>query len=147
MTQRLSDRQLSKTWLRGFKARHPKLALSRAAGLDPKRAHAFNRATVENYFKALQDILIQYGIKWRNVYMDEKSIQLGGGSKGRRRKYFFDRRLRAKFRVRMRSANLQLVTIIECVCADGSAAPPGFVFGGHGSFCPEWFEGLEDHDY
>ena len=38
-----------------------------------------------------------------------------------------------------KSANLELVTIIECVCADGTGLSPGFVFSGK-DFSPEWFE-------
>jgi hypothetical protein len=35
--------------------------------------------------------------------------------------------------------NLELVTIIECVCADGTNLFPAFVFTGK-EFAQEWFE-------
>ncbi|KIM59046.1 hypothetical protein SCLCIDRAFT_94999, partial [Scleroderma citrinum Foug A] len=40
---------------------------------------------------------------------------------------------------KFRSDNLELVTIIECVCADGTSLKPGFVFSGK-QFHPEWFQ-------
>ena len=36
------------------------------------------------------------------------------------------------------STNLELVMIIECVCANSAALLPRYVFSGK-EFCPEWF--------
>jgi hypothetical protein len=58
-----------------------------------------------------------------------------------RRKYLYSRRQRAKYK--HRSANLELITIIEAICADGTELKPGFVFPGT-SFCPEWFDSDPD---
>ncbi|KIL55070.1 hypothetical protein M378DRAFT_91423, partial [Amanita muscaria Koide BX008] len=69
--------------------------------------------------------------------MDEKGCQRGGGRKNSNRKYFVHRSRRPKYRAR--SGNLELVTIIECVCADGTYLLPGFVFSGK-EFAQEWFE-------
>jgi len=52
-------------------------------------------------------------------------------------KYFIPRERRPQYKIR--SPNLELVTIIECVCADGESLPPGFIFAGK-EFHPEWFE-------
>ncbi len=38
-----------------------------------------------------------------------------------------------------RSANLELITIIECISADGKELLPGFVFEGQ-QYDPEWFK-------
>lgn len=69
--------------------------------------------------------------------MDEKGCQRGGGRKTSAQKYFVPRNKRPKYKIH--SGNLELVTIIECVSADGTALQPGFVFMGK-EFCPEWFE-------
>jgi hypothetical protein len=37
------------------------------------------------------------------------------------------------------SANLKLITIIECICADGTAFLPGFIFEGQ-QYDMEWFK-------
>ena len=70
--------------------------------------------------------------------MDEKGIQLGAGRKGRRQKYFFGSD--STDHVTLQDANLQLMTVIECICADGTTVPPGFVLEGKQGFCPEWFD-------
>ena len=69
--------------------------------------------------------------------MDEKGCQRGGGRKLSARKYIIPRTRRPHYQ--HKSENLELVTIIECVSADGSALKPGFVFSGK-EFSPEWFE-------
>jgi hypothetical protein len=70
--------------------------------------------------------------------MDEKGVQRGGGRKLQALKYFVPRGRRPKYK--LRSANLELVTIVECVCADGSYIKPGFIFSGkefHGNWLDE----------
>ena len=42
---------------------------------------------------------------------------------------------------KLHSGNLQLTTIIECICADGTALPPGFIFPGK-QFHKGWFADL-----
>ncbi|KIK54418.1 hypothetical protein GYMLUDRAFT_177267 [Collybiopsis luxurians FD-317 M1] len=43
-----------------------------------------------------------------------------------------------------KSDSLELVTVIDCVCADGTAEiPPCFIFKGVGKF-PEWMEVNDD---
>lgn len=135
--QKMCGRRPSKSWIRCFLLRRTDIVLKRPTGLDPKRAQAFNLATVDHHFELLRAFLQEHQIPWENVYnMDEKGIQLGGGRKGNRQKYFYSRD--QKCRVKMQSAELELVTIIECVAADGTSIPPGFVFQGVEMF-PEWF--------
>jgi hypothetical protein len=139
------NKKPSRNWIYLFLRRHPDITLSTPCGLDPKRAKAFNRPVVNRYFDELTRLAESLGIPLENIYnMDEKGCQRGGGKKSSRRKYFYSRRQRAKYR--HRSANLELITIIEAICADGTALKPGFVFPGL-SFCPEWFEKHPDIVY
>ena len=70
--------------------------------------------------------------------MDEIGIQLGGGRKGSGEVYLFSET--DKSRYLQTSDNIQLVTIIESVCADGSApVRPCFVFPGSKA-CRSWYE-------
>lgn len=68
--------------------------------------------------------------------MDEKGCQQGGGKKGSSQKFFYSRKACAKYK--HQSANLELITIIEYVCADGKELWPGIVFEGQ-QYDPEWF--------
>ncbi|KAH7917210.1 DDE-domain-containing protein [Leucogyrophana mollusca] len=128
----------NKNWVNQFLERHPEVKLSCPTGLDPKQETMFNYATVNHHFKLLDDFLKSEGIPWENVYnMDEKGIQLGGGRKCDNTKYLYSQKQKA--RVKIQNVDLELVTVIECVCADGTSLKPGFVFSGV-EFCPEWFD-------
>ena len=70
--------------------------------------------------------------------MDEKGVQMGGGRKGTCTKYFFS--CDDKMKYKLQRDDLQLVTIIEAICADGTAEiGPGFVFPGMTKHS-KWFD-------
>ena len=128
-----------------FLKHHPDIVLSSASGFDPKHAKAFNRPVVNHYFDQLTSLVKTLDIPIGNIYnMDEKGCQRGGGKRGSHRKYLYSRRQHAKYR--HCSANLELITIIEAICADGTELKPGFVFPGS-SFSPEWFDNHSDIVY
>ena len=134
------EKKPSRSWIRRFiKKNAPHLKMGRGSGLDPKRAKAFNYTSVHQHFKLLKETLETHQIPWRNVYnMDEKGVQMGGGRKGTRTKYFFAADDKMKYK--LQSDNLQLVTVIDIICADGTAdIGPGFVFPGTTKH-REWFE-------
>ncbi|KAF9012163.1 hypothetical protein BDZ89DRAFT_963648, partial [Hymenopellis radicata] len=119
--------------------------MGRPNGLDPKRAKAFNYTTVDAHFKLFHETVNVAGIPCRNLFnMDEIGIQQGGGRNGTREKFFFSSD--DKSRYRLQSDDLELVTILETVCADGTAPiQPAFVFQGK-LFCPEWAETEDDSE-
>jgi hypothetical protein len=82
----------------------------------------------------------EHNIPPRNEYnMDEKGVQIGGGKKGSGRKFICGRKQRAS--IRLRSTNLELVTVVECISADGEALPPSFILSGEpGNLQSCWFE-------
>jgi hypothetical protein len=129
----------ARNWIYSFLAQNPHLDLKRLTGLDPKCAQCFNRSIVERHFQLLGDFLKEHKIAWENVYnMDEKGIQLGGRRKLDNTKYLYSRDQRN--RVKLQSADLELVTMIKCVGADGSILKPGFVFCGKHILHDEYFE-------
>ena len=132
------NKQPSKNWIYHFLKCHPNIVLSKSAGLDPKHAKAFNHPVVNQYFDELTELVEKLGIPLKNIYnMDKKGCQRGGGKKTNRRKYLYSQRQCTKYK--HHSTNLELITIIEAICADGTELKPGFVFPGT-SFSPEWFD-------
>ena len=123
----LSGKTPSDTWIRRFLREHKSsIEAAKGRGLDPKRAQAFNPATVHSHFELLGKVLASYDIPQHNCYnVDEKGIQLGGGRKNLPTQFIFGKGSRDCYT--MRSDSLVLVTLIEAVCADGSAVPPGFI--------------------
>ena len=73
--------------------------------------------------------------------MDEKGLQLGGGRKARREILFFSHSQRSH--IVLQSTNLQLITVIKRVSADGGNILLGFVFPSMEQ-CPEWSEGTDE---
>lgn len=137
--------RLGKNWTRRFLARHPEIKLGRPSGLDHKRARAFNKPVVYRYFDKLEGTVEFNGklvkisdIPAKNRYnYDEKGIQRGTAKRRSRQKYIVPRNRRPKYK--KQSANLELITIMECVSADGVALDPGFIFPGK-TFDPAWFD-------
>ncbi|KAA1478456.1 hypothetical protein DENSPDRAFT_788130, partial [Dentipellis sp. KUC8613] len=80
----------------------------------------------------------------RNVFnFDELGIQLGGGRTNNGRAHIYHVKDKSKYRIV--SDDLELVTVLETVCADGTApVKPCIVFAGKGQQCEEWYE--EDDD-
>jgi len=122
----LAGGKVGKNWVYRFLQRHPELKLGKPSGLDPKRAQAFNEAIVREHYKELERALYP-GLKPSNLYnMDEKGCQRGGGRRIRNQKFITHSGKQVQYRIQ--SANLELITIIECVAADGTHIKPGFVF-------------------
>jgi len=135
----LTGRVPGKHWYERFIKRHPELTLRKPSALDPKRASGFNFEAVTDYFAQLGAVLREYNIPPENTYNeDEKGIQLGGGRKGSGMKYLFD--AGEEIHYKLKSDSLELVTVIECVSADGAKGPgPSFVVS-QAKDPGEWYE-------
>jgi hypothetical protein len=115
---------VSEPWVRKFRRRHGDLKARWTTGLESCRARSLNLAQVSGFFNILQDIILQYDIVPSNIYnMDEKGIQLGVG---KRMLVLVDRDQKTVQQVE--DGSRELVTIIETVCADGTALPPCVIF-------------------
>lgn len=116
-----------RNWAGRFLRRHPFLVSAKPRGLDPKCAQNFNRTAVTEYFELRRQLEEKHdGIPpEHNWNMDEKGCQMGGGRQGSGMKFIFGSE--DKERYRLHSDNLELVSIIECVNAAGTAMPPAFI--------------------
>ena len=115
-------------WIYRLQRRYDELRTSRPSGLDPKRAQNFNPMNIGGYFKLLQDLFTTYpNLPPEHIWnMDEKGVQFGGGRKNAK-KYFHLCSLKKSDFYRIRSDNLELMTVIECVSPSGLAVPPTFI--------------------
>ena len=138
MAQDVCGKMPCERWVEAFLKRNPEVRLGKPSGLDPSRAWAFNKPVVSRHFELLAAIITKDDVPVENIYnMDEKGCQLGGGRKANMHKYLVPRNRRPRYK--KRSGNLDLITIIECVGADGDSLRPGFVFSGK-EFSAEWFD-------
>ncbi len=87
---------------------------------------SLNPHAVHGYFQLLEELIASYQVQSANIYnMDEKGIQLGIGSKTAALVDHDQKQVQ-----KIESSNQELITIIECVCADGTALCPSVVFQG-----------------
>ena len=71
-----SDKRIAgKDWLKGFKARHPEIAVRKPEPTSMARAQAFNKPQVSKYFTILEDTLKAHSINPMRIYnMDESGL-------------------------------------------------------------------------
>lgn len=123
-------------WIYRFRKRHPDLKVSLpflpipssltldlqarwTVPLESNRGQALNRANVASFYDILADINeLNSGIPPENIYnMDEKGVQLGIGDGHQR--VLIDRAQR--YATTLTDGGKEMVTVLETVCADGSA--------------------------
>ena len=86
-----------------------------------------NLLNILNFFEMYSELMEKYEIQPQNLYnMDEKGIQLGIGRQNQA--VLVDRDQKTVHSVQ--TGNRDLVTVIECICADGTAIHPSVVFAG-----------------
>jgi hypothetical protein len=97
-----------------------------ASGLEAPRAQCLNRLTVEQFFLLLEALIEQYAIVPECIHnMDEKGLMMGLGQ----RSFVLVDRNQATANV-IEDGNRELVTMIECICADGTTLTPTAIFKG-----------------
>ena len=71
---------------------------------------------------------MEYGIQKQQVYnMDEKGFMIG--VLGRSKRVFSKRMwVRKEVKALIQDGNREWITVLACVCADGSALPPGIIY-------------------
>lgn len=122
----IAGRDVGKSWITRFQKRHPDLRVKWTSSLETCRAASLNPHAVHGYFQLLEDLIASYQVQSANMYnMDEKGIQLGIGSKTAA---LVDRDQKQVQKIEL--GNRELITIIECVCADGTTLRPSVVFQG-----------------
>jgi hypothetical protein len=125
----LTEKTPGKHWLSRLLKCHPHLKMGQPSCLDPERARSFNHTTITQHFELLKKKIDENEVPWETIYnMDEKGVQLGGGHKNDGRKYIISHRCHRQ--VWTASDNLELVTVIECVSANGAYVDPGIIFKG-----------------
>ena len=122
----ISGKEVGEVWPKQFLKHHPDLKMKKTMGLEKARAKALNQFAVNEYFDILADVIKEYDILPENIYnMDEKGIQLGIGAKITA---MIDQDQKVVYSIE--DGNRELVTVIECICADGSVLHPSVIFQG-----------------
>jgi hypothetical protein len=120
-------RKVGSKWAYNFLIRHSdKLKKKWTQKLDSKRAKQLNPAVVKEHFKTVIKEIVDHDIPKENIWnMDEKGIVCGGKE---RTKVFISRD--QKDATMIGQVERETTTVIECVCADGTAISPMVIFKG-----------------
>lgn len=119
-------KQVREVWPKRFCKHHSDLKMKKTTGLEKACAKALNPSAVHEFFNMLTNVIKEYDILPKNLYnMDEKGIQLGIGAKITT---MIDCDQKVVYSIE--DENRELVTVIECIYADGSILHPSIIFQG-----------------
>ena len=115
-----------------------------STGMDANRHNADSYTKYELYFNLLQRKITEYKIDSCHTYnMDEKGFMIGVTT---RTKHVFSRRMWEKGEVKasLQDGNRAWVTVLACVCGDGSALPPGLIYeSANSTIQSSWVEEIQ----
>ena len=115
---------IGKEWVPRFLHRHPELASVRPRSIDAVRIQDTSPKRLRHWFDDLKKVIAEYKIKSKNMYnMDESGFAIGEKEAGR---CIINAQVRQKFQAK--PGRQEWVSVVECVCADGSVVPPLVIF-------------------
>ena len=117
---------LSKCWLQGFLKRWPELRTAKPRSLEMQRARCCNQRNIDNYFKELEKVIMENGLKDKpeRIYnLDETGVS----TEHKPPKVVCGRATQPQSITSPRGAN---TTILSCGNAIGNSIPPYFIFKG-----------------
>jgi hypothetical protein len=140
---------VSKSWVTRFLNQNSIHLISKwTVGMDRNRHQADSGAKYSLYFDLLRDKISQYNIEPRHTYnMDEKGFLIGITGRSKR---VFSRRMweRKEVREAIQDGNREWISLLACVCADGSTLPPSLIFqSASGSIQSSWVEEIEPGEH
>jgi hypothetical protein len=144
----IAKRELGKGWADRYIKRYNVHLISRwATGIDRSRHQADSQIKYSLYFELLRSKLSQYNIEPRHTYnMDEKGFMLGVLTRSKR---VFSKRLyeEGKIKAHIQDGNREWITLLACICADGSALEPSLIYQStSGSIQDTWLQAMRPED-
>jgi hypothetical protein len=142
-------KELRKGWVDRFIKRYQVNLISRwATGIDRPRHQADSGLKYKLYFNLLIDKLNRYNIEPYNIYnMDKKGFMLGVLTCLKR---VFSRRLyeEGKLRAHIQDGNREWITLLACICADGSHIEPSLIYqSASGSIQDSWLQAFNPDNH
>ena len=138
----------SKNWTSRFVHRHREHLCSEfLVGFDLCRKKADNWLMINRYFKLVEEKWKEHKYEPKNVYnVDEKGFLIGVLHKTRR---IFSRswKEQGKLKGAIQDGNRTWITLLACVCADGTSLPPALIYPSEsGEVLDVWLDDYEPAD-
>ncbi|KAI1507231.1 Tc5 transposase DNA-binding domain containing protein [Pyrenophora tritici-repentis] len=133
---------VSESWVNRFLKRNSNHLISKwTRGMDRARYRADSGVKYKLYFDLLHKKIGEYKIRPGDIYnMDEKGFLIGVTGRSKR---VFGRRMWEKKEVTtgVQDGSREWISILACICADGSVLPPGIIYqGGSGGLQSDWVD-------
>jgi hypothetical protein len=146
--QNICGKWPGKNWASSFVKRHQDLLASEyLVGFDISRKRADNWWLINNYFNLVQEKWKEHDYLPKNIYnMDEKGFLIGVLKKTRR---IFTRswKKQGKLQGAAQDGNRSWITLIACICADGTSLPPALIYqASSGDIQDSWLEDYQPDD-
>jgi len=118
---------LGKTWLKAFYGRHPQCQTVLAKPIEKARIEGTTPEILQKWFDAYQQEVVEDpDVRESNVYnMDESGFSIGAIKAG---KVVVDKQVRTRYQAE--PGRQEWVTVIECICGDGTSISPYIIFKG-----------------
>ncbi|RAQ98945.1 pogo transposable element [Stemphylium lycopersici] len=145
IASQIAHKELGVHWVDRFAQRWPNRLISKwTTGMDNSRHKADSGKKYSLYFNLLHDKINQYKVETRHIYnMDEKGFMLGVVGHTKRifsRASYKDRKSRSI----IQDGSRDWITLIACVCADGSYLDPSLIYQSKsGSIQDSWLQGFD----
>ena len=113
-------------WVDRFIQRHPSLQTAYARRIDASRIKETTVDAVMRWLNTVRETIEQYDVAAKDIYnMDESGFAIGSTQGAC---VVIDSRIRSQFQAR--PGRQEWVTVIECICGDGSVINPLVIFCG-----------------
>jgi hypothetical protein len=117
---------LGQDWVPRFIKRHPHLAVVIGRRIESVRMDGATKPVLDAWFDAYRTVIQEYKIMQENTYnMDESGFSIGTMESTR---IILDSTFRTKHQAH--PGRQEWVSMIECICADGTILPPLGIFKG-----------------
>jgi hypothetical protein len=125
----IAAHSVSESWVTRFLYWHQnELTPPSSTAMDRNRHAADSGDKYEVYFEQLGSKIDFYEVEPEHTYnMDEKGFIIGAVG---RQKRIFSKRLfnKKQFKQMLQDGNLEWISLLACVCADGAALPPALIY-------------------
>ena len=115
---------IGRDWVQRFMLRHSELASVTPRSIDAVRVKDISQERLQQWFTDLKKVIMEYNIKPQNKYnMDESGFGIGEKEPGR---CIINAQVRQQFQAK--PGHQEWVSIVECICADGTTIPILIIF-------------------
>src|ERR1700721_1964130 len=124
---------LGKRWVQRFMNRYPQLKATRTRRIDAARLKESSSEVIINWLNAIKQLIIDHEILLENVYnMDESGFSIGSMQA---ECVIVDSTCNSAWQAQ--PGRQEWVTVLECICADGTSISPLIIFKGE-KLSSEW---------